>query len=356
MKKEAFAALCIVYIIVGGLYVDIACAQQKTSKQTTYSKGLYRMAFYNVENFFDPIHDSTKNDIEFTPTGSRHWTWRRFEQKSYMLFKVIAALDAQCPLLFIGLAEVESDRALNQLCYGTPLRYNNYKYIHFPTADPRGIGVALLYRADRVNILGSHPIEMRNSENGVSKTRHILYVQMKIKETEDTIHAFVVHFPSKYGGAAATETKRYIAGKRLKASMDTIQKLYPGSKIIALGDFNAELSEKTLLKSISYKTIKDTIKDGDYINLMSAFTDGQGSNKFRETWSLIDQIIINSTWSKKVETIPKAQICREEYLLVQDLTYFGMKLFRSYTGFKYTGGYSDHLPVYMDYNFRAEPP
>jgi len=33
---------------------------------------------------------------------------------------------------------------------------------------------------------------------------------------------------------------------------------------------------------------------------------------------------------------------------MEDKTYFGLKPFRTYMGPKYEGGYSDHLPVYID--------
>ena len=32
---------------------------------------LYSVAFYNLENLFDTIHDAGKNDYEFLPDGSR---------------------------------------------------------------------------------------------------------------------------------------------------------------------------------------------------------------------------------------------------------------------------------------------
>ena len=38
-----------------------------------------------------------------------------------------------------------------------------------------------------------------------------------------------------------------------------------------------------------------------------------------------------------------------DFLLVDDLKYLGKKPFRTYLGMKYTGGFSDHLPVYIDF-------
>lgn len=33
-------------------------------------RDLYSIAFYNLENLFDTIHDAGKNDYEFLPEGS----------------------------------------------------------------------------------------------------------------------------------------------------------------------------------------------------------------------------------------------------------------------------------------------
>ena len=42
---------------------------------------LYSVAFYNLENLFDTIHDAGKNDYEFLPDGSYQWTAKKYESK-----------------------------------------------------------------------------------------------------------------------------------------------------------------------------------------------------------------------------------------------------------------------------------
>jgi hypothetical protein len=48
------------------------------------------------------------------------------------------------------------------------------------------------------------------------------------------------------------------------------------------------------------------------------------------------------------------QICKDaiifnhDFLLVDDETNMGKKLFRTYDGMTYAGGYADHLPVGVD--------
>jgi hypothetical protein len=42
------------------------------------------------------------------------------------------------------------------------------------------------------------------------------------------------------------------------------------------------------------------------------------------------------------------QIFEAGFLLVADDKYTGFKPFRTYEGFRYEGGFSDHLPIFID--------
>ena len=83
----------------------------------------WTIAFWNVENLFDTRHDTLKNDLAFTPEGENHWTQRRYRDKLNKIYKTIAAM--HWPVA-IGLAEVENDHVLRDLCRGTPLRRFGY--------------------------------------------------------------------------------------------------------------------------------------------------------------------------------------------------------------------------------------
>ena len=50
----------------------------------------FGVMFYNVENLFDTADDTTKDDDEFLPDGSRRWTEKRYWQKINALSRVIA--------------------------------------------------------------------------------------------------------------------------------------------------------------------------------------------------------------------------------------------------------------------------
>jgi hypothetical protein len=79
---------------------------------------------------------------------------------------------------------------------------------------------------------------------------------------------------------------------------------------------------------------------------------GKGTLKYQAMWSVFDQIIVSGSVLKKktgqlFSTPEDAYILEASFLFRPDERYTGEKLFRTYEGFRYTGGYSDHLPVLL---------
>lgn len=392
-----------------GTATSVSTVEAEAAEASTRDTATYRVAFYNVENLFYPTRDSSIDDEDFTPWGSRHWTFAKFEAKCHGIFKVVAALDAESPLLCMGLAEVENAQVLSQLCYGTPLRYDHYRFVHFNSPDRRGVDVALLYRSDRMEVLQAHPIAVGREEGAPPMlTRDILSVMGRVKVTGDTLFLFVVHFPSKLGGDLETDERRRRAGKTLRGAMDSVRAAHPSAYIAAMGDFNATPHEAALQAGMGY---------APYTNLMADFPREVGSHKYREAWHLIDHVVVSpalrercrvqaspygnraatgkakrrrteqisrwrmaatdkgkrgrteqisrrrmaATGKKKNATPPPganplmAAIFYRDFLLKDDDTYFGKKPFRTFIGPRYEGGYSDHLPVFIDIDLPTKP-
>lgn len=78
-----------------------------------------------------------------------------------------------------------------------------------------------------------------------------------------------------------------------------------------------------------------------------------GSHKYQGEWSQLDQIILSSSLTdttSQMQLIPgSARIFSPSFLLIKDKTWRGERPFRTYYGFKYEGGYSDHLPLIVDF-------
>ena len=85
------------------------------------------VAFYNLENVFDTIHDEGKNDYEYLPDGGMKWTKFKYEQKIQNMAYAIAQLGtdedprgAAC----IGVSEVENIGCLHDLCRELKEKHN----------------------------------------------------------------------------------------------------------------------------------------------------------------------------------------------------------------------------------------
>lgn len=316
--------------------------------QNANKQAIQRLAFWNVENLFDTKDDEAKNDDAFTPGGENHWNNKRYSKKLNDIYHVLAASGERegngfvMPIV-VGLAEVENDKVLRDLCKGTPLRKFGYHFVHYESPDIRGIDNALLYRKGHYAPFFTQAISVSDSSIGLV-TRDILLVEGTTK-SGDTLIVLVNHFPSKRGGAEA-ETRRNQVAKRLRYTMDTIAIRHPRAAIVVMGDLNAGPDEpeitQTLMKS----------GQGAFTNLMERMVKGEGSHKYQGNWSYLDQIIVSSNMldgkcGLQVEG-GKAMVLMPEFMMVDDETHFGKKPFRTYQAMKYLGGYSDHLPVIIE--------
>jgi predicted extracellular nuclease len=307
----------------------------------------YRIMFYNVENLFDIYNDSLTADDDFTPAGKLHWTSGRFRDKVNKISKVItAAGEWQAPDV-IGLCEVENLFVLNRLIYDTPLAEKGYQVIHHDSPDERGIDVALLYRNKRIRIVKSSFIPVKYND---LITRDILKV-IAIMDS-DTITLFVNHWPSRSAGQLETDDYRMAAAKTLRNAVDSVFRVNSSAKIIIMGDFNDEPVDESLVNGLRAIHPVKTGRSAELINL-SVAPGGmvKGTLKYQGNWNLFDQIIVSGglITGKGLKTNEDAyHVFYVQAMLETDATYNGVKPFRTYQGFRYAGGYSDHLPVYID--------
>ena len=312
-----------------------------------------RVAFWNLENFFDPFVDSTRTYNDYTEDGAQHWTMSRFYKKRNNLYKTILSLSKDNPLAIIGLCEVENTFVTTMLFHETPLKKHNYKVIHYEGDDRRGIDVALVYSIDKLQLIYSEAIKIRGPNNNKIKTRDILYVKF-YDRVGDTLHCFVNHWPSRYGGEKETIYLREMAARNLKSKVDSlVLNCFDFPKIIIMGDFNDTPFDNSILNVLRAKPPEEFTKEDTLVNLFAndKRLGFEGTLKHQYRWQIFDQIIISKSLydSKSLHYVKKsARIFHKDFLFIEDVTYGGKKLFRTYVGPKYYGGYSDHLPVYID--------
>lgn len=338
--------------IIAGLILLLSCNALAQNPQETDSG--VRIMFYNVENLFHPSDDSLKNDDEFTPKGERFWSFKRYYDKINKVGKTAIAVGEWEPPAIIGLCEIEDIKCLSDLIYSSPLKRFGYEIVHHESGDRRGIDVAILYRPDAVQVIHHEPIILDFGGNS-RPTRDILYVKGLANET-DTLHLFVNHWPSRYGGQLITAPKRDFAAQILRSKYDSIMKFDPNAAIVAMGDFNDHPDDPSMLEHLRAERDTVDLKTDDLVNLIWQYEFKQGTHKYDHEWGILDQFIVTQAMLNGKATVStsfdKAQIFDAQYLLEEEKDGIGQIPNRTYIGFKYHGGYSDHLPIYLDVLFR----
>ena len=307
--------------------------------------------FYNVENLFGTKDNPISEDNEFTPRGDRHWTTKKLNSKLSHISKVVLSAAGWTPPTVVALCEIENRYILEQLISTTPLKSESYKIIHKESPDHRGIDVAFLYDKNKFNPIKYDYFPLKDKRDSIMRTREILYVSGVING-RDTIHFFINHWPSRYSGLLETQSSRNIAAKLLRQKTDEVFQKYKSPKIIIMGDFNDQPTDESLTVFLKAKEIKGEIKNGVLYNLSyNWLKEKRGTLKYQSQWSVFDQIIVsgellNATngWGTKPGD---ATIVNHSFLFVKDEKYGGEKPNRTYYGYSYKGGFSDHLPVLL---------
>ncbi len=288
---------------------------------------------YNVENMFSPAMDSINTDTEFTPDGKRHWNGHRYRQKIAHIAQVLTAIGQWEGIDMVGLCEVESRECVDDLCQA--MRRWDYRALHHDSPDKRGIDVALLYRKDW-EVVAERAIQVDLGEG--NSTRDILYAALKkadeFGQNGDTMHILVCHLPSMAGGAAATEWKRERALKVLQTTVDSIKMASEDAKIVVMGDMNSAPQEN--LTGLKNQMIP-MVNRPPY-----------GTEKYHGQWTYLDQFYL----TENLQTTAEVSVFAPDWLLDEDTRYLGDKPKRTYMGYRWQNGYSDHLPIVLRISIR----
>lgn len=321
----------------------------------------YRVVSYNVENFFDTKPDTLTQDRDFTPGGRLHWNTERYTAKLLKIAGVIEAVGEGDFPAFVGLCEVENRKVLSDLVSKTQLAEADYGIVHQDSPDPRGIDVALLYRKKYFRVLKEVFLPVALSGEKKNYSRDVLQVTGILQGQDslfrDTLHFFVCHFPSMSGGEAESEWKREKAALVVKNRVDTLLKYSPNTALLILGDLNGKANRPAqafvlhTLSSDSRQIENSRLYNTGYYLLHR----NKGSYKYKGQWQTIDHILVSGNLLNgqcRLQAGRRLQVFAPLFLLEEDKTYYGYKPFRTYSGPRYVGGYSDHLPLYLDLFFR----
>lgn len=208
--------------------------------------------------------------------------------------------------------------------------------------------MALLYQDYQFKLLSYTEYEVTIINN--KPTRNILHAQGSLINGAQ-LDIFVCHFPSRSEGQKETEHARNTTAQLLKSKVDSILTTQNESNIIILGDFNDNPNDKSIHTILNAKNKSDNTQLVNISNNEN-FNKEFGTHKFQGIWYTFDQIIISRNMLHSNNSVyikgDKANIFNADFLLEEDSKYYGKKPNRTYKGPIYNGGFSDHLPVYID--------
>ena len=218
----------------------------------------YKVVFYNLENFFDTINDPEVNDDEFTPEGPKKWNSVKYAKKLGNTEKVlfdIAGIDKDYPIV-IGVSEVENRSVLEDIIATPKMAPGNYRISHYDSPEARGVDVAFMYRPDVFKLEGSAPIRTQIPSLPNFKTRDISTMWGTIDG--EPFFFMVAHWPSRLGGKDASEFKRIAVGEQMRRIADSVLKVNPATKIVAMGDFNDDPNPRSRIFSRAISSVRST--------------------------------------------------------------------------------------------------
>ena len=328
-----------------------ATFSQKNGKK--YS--IRTIAFYNLENLFDTINDVTKEDekspmMELKFNRSKVY-WDKIDKLASTIAQIGKEKTKTSPAI-IGVSEVENLNVLEDLVNSKHLTKKDYGIVHYDSPDKRGIDVALLYQKKYFKPI-HHEVFNPNiyRDNFKVYTRDQLLVSGYLDD--ELIHVIVNHWPSRRGGEAASRPSREKAAYQNLKIIKQVKAQDPKAKILVMGDFNDDPTNSSFKNVLKTKSRKKNVIEGDLFNpYEDMFRRGFNTLKYRDKINLFDQIYFTSSLLDNGEKdfstykMYKAMVFNKSFLTTKKGKYKGYP-FRSFSNGNYTGGYSDHYPVYM---------
>jgi hypothetical protein len=309
------------------------------------------IVFWNVENLYDAKKDPISKDDDYLPSGQKQWSEERYKKKISDISDVLSSINQDELPVLIGLAEVENQKVIDDLSNSQKLRNGKYGSVHFDETDNDGLEVALLYKKDDVEILGSKTIPITTTFDIKVSFRDVLYVKCRLKE-DNIYHLFITHWPSR-AIDDQDELKRISAAISLRKEIDNVMNLENNARIIIMGDLNDEPTNKSLMQMLNATNKRKNVGYRDLFNMMYDIHNlgENGTYSVNKKLYMFDQIIVSaelfSNKSGYSLSFDDGKVFKGIETSSKD-TVPGLKQPEpTYIGNKYMGGTGSHFPVYI---------
>ncbi len=325
-----------------------------TKKLKSDCKKDFLVVTYNVENLMDTIDEPSKWDNKFTPKSNKYWNTQRYNKKLRDIANVLSDIDKNHFPDLIALNEVENSQVVEDLINTQKLKDKKLNFVHKETLDLRGVDLALIYNPKLFEFLSHKQFPILDNDGNPYKTRQIYLVKGIVGK--DTLYVFINHWKSRVGGLKKTEHKRFKAALTLRKIIDSIYSYNPEPNIICLGDFNDTPTNLSLKEKLNASTDSVFADKTELFNLTAFLSKKNlGSYNYKYEWYMLDNIIISQPMMNKKNEIfatSNAKIYKSELNIYYNAKANDSVPNKTYGGYTYYGGVSDHFPVYCFFKIK----
>ncbi|WP_197672886.1 endonuclease/exonuclease/phosphatase family protein [Nonlabens sp. Hel1_33_55] len=314
------------------------------------------VAFYNLENLYDTEDDTTINDeaspmMEMDP-GIREEIYQKKLANMARVIRKIGAEKSQSAPTILGVCEIENRKVLEDLVNHPLLLEYDYGIEHFNSPDRRGIDTGFLYKKREFKVLNSTHKELLiydPVDGDRIYTRDPIVVTGELNGDKMTF--IVNHWPSRSGGEQKSRSKRNAAAALNKTIIDSLHSIDSMSKIFVMGDLNDDPTNESVKDILNaQKDREDVSSQMIYNPYMQMHKDGYSTLFYRDAGNVFDQIMFTYPMLTEANQTGyqywQSHIYNPSFMSNKTGQYKGYP-YRSFLGSTFTGGYSDHFPVYV---------
>ena len=256
----------------------------------------YYIAWWNVENLFDVEGQVEPHRPEYLQKKLKKelkdWTAAVLDTKIGQLVKIISQMNNGDGPDLLGLCEIENKNVVTLLMNALQFPGRDYDIIHHNMEDKRGIDIAFIYDKNKFAIdpdkIFNHTIQLNYA------TRELFQVTFTTTAKDNQFVVIGNHWPSRLG----EEWARLAAGSALGHWVKRInEELGEGTAVLAMGDFNDEPFNQSLVKaalSVQHKTkVTRGKKHYLYNPMWKLMGEGKTSYVYSGSPNMLDQFLLN---------------------------------------------------------------
>ncbi|MDR1653630.1 MAG: endonuclease/exonuclease/phosphatase family protein [Prevotellaceae bacterium] len=358
MNIKTVRILAIYAIALFGIF---SCNSTKTTTLSAEKLNLEIgcVAFYNLENLFDTVHNIGVNDYEYTPTGTNKWNAMKYNAKLHNMSYAISQIGldfSPAGAVIVGVSEIENSVVLKDLVKQPSIAERQYEIVHYDGPDRRGVDVALLYNPRYFTVSSSksyflaknylQQTQYKDAPDSTFRTRDQLLVSGYL--FGEKIHIIVNHWPSRTGGQTSSNPLRTAAASLTRHIVDSLFAADINSKIIVMGDLNDDPSDESCATVMNAKRDAADVTGTALFNVFwKTHNSGVGSLAYQGRWNLFDQIMLSpALLAKDMNKLHfwKSEVFNRQFLTWQEGEYKGTP-HRTHSRGVWVNGYSDHYPT-----------